>query len=276
MLPGSTNFTQPSNHLTSQRFLIVCPWYLFSQFRPNSQFAGPLLFHAVSAALHHWIVLRKGATSLVKPKKELVKLGLARFGEYSYREAYIDEPLVLLAAADAFENTKVDSLGYSIHEQLRPSSNSVNDKAYEAYIGYYLACAFDGDTRLCDIFDFGEKPPKFAEERAELVSIAFTDHGVQSNRFNLLSREGAPAAIGVEPETGKSMVEWLRNPTTLMCFSYKLMGPDIVLFIRVAGVILTVLLQYEWASRDKSHAVMLARAKDSVNIWKLFQGEARS
>ena len=220
-------------------------------------------------------MLRRGVT-LNTLTKELVELGFARFREGSRHEAYIDEPLVLLAAARAFENTEVDSLVYYVQGQLQPLGNSAGTgKAYEAYIGYYLACAFDGDTRLCDIFDFGKSPPKFAKERAELVSVVFTDHGLESNSF-FLGCEGATVALGVGLETRESTMEWLKSPTSLMCFPSELMGPDIVLFIRVAGVILAVLVQCKWASQRKLKTMALAEAKDSVNVRNLFQRGVRS
>ena len=56
--------------------------------------------------------------------KELVELGFARIREGNRHEAYIDEPLILLAAASAFENTEVDSLVYYVQGQLQPLGNS--------------------------------------------------------------------------------------------------------------------------------------------------------
>ena len=200
-----------------------------------------------------------------------MELGLARFGGID--KVHIDEPLVLLLAANEFVNA-VHSSDTHVKIPLRKDSGRPED--FERYIAFYLSWVFDGGKRLCDVLSFGEKPPRFAEERAELVSITLTDDVVETSVFNLLSGEAATSAIGFDPKKWehKAMdhtMEWLRNPWTLMCFPGEQMGPNIVLFVRVAGAILAVLVQCKWRVLSKSY-FRLYEEEGSIDINEVFYG----
>ncbi|KAL5514186.1 hypothetical protein ACEPAG_2274 [Sanghuangporus baumii] len=54
-----------------------------------------------SDILYAWLMLRE-RTKLIEEHKDLVELGFARFTDFGRKDAYIDEPIVLLAAARHF------------------------------------------------------------------------------------------------------------------------------------------------------------------------------
>lgn len=234
------------------------------------------MLREISEALYSWILLQERIL-LFGVKKQLVELGFARFGGID--EAYADEPLVLLLAANEFADT-VHSFNTYVTIPLRKEDG--RGENFERYIAFYLSCAFDGKKRLCDIFSFGETPPVFAREAAELVSIALTDGRVKASIFNLLSGEVATSAIGFNAKKMRNdkkaidqTIEWLANPWTLMCFPDKLMGPDIVLFVRVAKVILTVLVQCKWRAKKTLDLETIEDAERSLDLDKLFVRKVR-
>ena len=94
--------------------------------------------------------------------------------------------------------------------------------------------AFDDGRDVCDIFDFGESVPQWAEQRSEIISIEWKSGELEFHPFNYAAGIGALSAIGTKTKRVEDTLAWLENPETLLCFPDTMMGPDIILFIDVA------------------------------------------
>ncbi|KAL5522871.1 hypothetical protein ACEPAG_8889 [Sanghuangporus baumii] len=225
-----------------------------------------------SDILYAWLMLRE-RTKLLEEHKELVELGFARFTDSGGKDAYVDEPIVLLAAARHFDTVGV-SLGRHTWRTMDSATRGENKgHSYEKSIAYYLACAFDDQTNLCEIFNFGKDVPKWAEHPAELVSVVLTDEGpAEANRFHLPDYLGSTSAIGVNcPDLQKTM-RWLENPTSVMCFPDNNMGPDIICFIRLLdGTIVAVLVQCKFRDKNTLDPGTLDAAVKSLDVSQLYQ-----
>ncbi|KAL5498505.1 hypothetical protein ACEPAH_1858 [Sanghuangporus vaninii] len=228
-----------------------------------------LRYTTFSNILHTWLILRE-RTRLAEEFNDLVELGFARFVDSGGTGAYVDEPIVLLAAARHF-----DTVGVPLDRSFqRAMDNAQGNKGYnfETSIAYYLACAFDDTTNLCDIFRFGGGTPDWARHPAELVSIVLDGNEIEANRFHLQEYIGSTAAIGINCTTLRKTMEWLDDPTSVMCFPDNLMGPDIIFFIRLfCGAILAILVQCKYRDKDTLDKVTLDAAVKSLDVSQLYQ-----
>ena len=198
-----------------------------------------------------WLIHREYRT-LTKENRELVELGFARFteeaeeteeveeakGEKKGKEldrmegvtALVDEPLVILAATHMFMGEK----GFSLEDYIRTAINHNQGIGLEQCIAYYLTCAFDGQRKLCDIFDFGsDDVPEWAKQPAELVAVDWDEGDAKVTHFDLSDFLGSPTLIGTKCNTIEETLNWFRNRTSAMCFPDNNMGPDIVAFVRL-------------------------------------------
>ncbi|EJD03091.1 uncharacterized protein FOMMEDRAFT_20262, partial [Fomitiporia mediterranea MF3/22] len=198
-----------------------------------------------SRALYKWLMLRI-RLPFEKEKDDLIGLGFARFVN-GPEKGYIDEPLVLLGAAQEFSEShfplELEALsGLQSHEG--------RGEHFEEYVAYSLTYAFDGRRKLCEIFSFGEHVPDWAQQCAELVVLTVDNGVVVSNRFHLPEYLGSTASIGKRCETVDVTLEWFRNPSSVICFPDKYMGPSIVLFVCLdSGLILAIEVQCKWVSK---------------------------
>ncbi|KAL5521779.1 hypothetical protein ACEPAF_2527 [Sanghuangporus sanghuang] len=219
--------------------------------------------------LHTWLILRE-RTRLAKEFNNLVELGFARFVDSGGTGAYVDEPIVLLAAAGHF-----DTVGVPLDRSFqRAMDNAQGNKGYnfETSIAYYLACAFDDTMNLCDIFHFGGGAPDWARQPAELVSVVLDGNGLEANRFHLQDYIGSTSAIGINCTSLQNTMEWLDDPTSVMCFPDNLMGPDIIFFIRLfCGAILAVLVQCKYRDKDTLGKGTFDAAVKSLDVSQLYQ-----
>ncbi|KAL5514188.1 hypothetical protein ACEPAG_2276 [Sanghuangporus baumii] len=186
-------------------------------------FDDPVRLLDFSNVLYAWLLLRK-PIALTSKSKDLVELGFARFIDVSGNDAYVDEPIVLLAAA-----------------------RSNRGEHFEASVAYCLACAVAVMSKLCDVFDFGDEVPEWATLPAELVSVTLKGKGIQANSFHLQDLIGSTTAIGVRFDSVEDTMKWLKNPSSLLCFPIKTMGSDIFFFVCLDGcLILPILVQRKW------------------------------
>lgn len=111
---------------------------------------------------------------------------------------------------------------------------------FEEFIAAYLAQAFGPNVRLCDVFDFGQNIPSWAQsEGVEFVRLSANgDHCTHHNPLVPSS------ALCSDLQDATETVQWFRNPHTVMCFPDVHFGPDIVFFIRLSnGMVLCVIVQ---------------------------------
>ncbi|THH03790.1 hypothetical protein EW145_g6006 [Phellinidium pouzarii] len=217
-----------------------------------------------SRIVYLWLMHRR-LLFLRKEERKLVELGFARFVDGNEHEAYVNEPLVLLAATNEFDEASASSFGDYIKERLRDDTEK--GLQYQDLLAFYLASAFGAYVRLRDVFDFRGTVPQWAEQTAELVSISWNDEdGVQSHPFSLQDRIGVPSSIGHKCSSWLETAKWFKTTPTLMCFPDNLMGPDLVLFIRLAsGLILCVVIQAKWLDQKYLSGVGLAEAAATLD-----------
>ncbi|KAL5476981.1 hypothetical protein ACEPAI_3167 [Sanghuangporus weigelae] len=231
-------------------------------------FDDPVRLLDFSNVLYAWILLRK-PIALTSKSKDLVELGFARFIDIPGEDAYVDEPIVLLAAASQF-GSRDFSLGDYVKRPLLVGPG--RGEHFEASVAYYLACAFADTSKLCDIFDFGDGVPEWATLPAELVSVALKGKGIEANRFHLQDLIDSTTAIGVHVDSVEEMMKWLKNPSSLLCFPNKTMGPDVIFFVRLDGrLILPVLVQCKWSTANTLDKMTLQRAVYSLDLSRLFK-----
>ncbi|KAL5476986.1 hypothetical protein ACEPAI_3172 [Sanghuangporus weigelae] len=225
-----------------------------------------------SDILYAWLMLRE-RIKLIEEHKDLVELGFARFTDPGGKDAYVDEPIVLLAAARQFDTAGVPLDRHTWRTMDSATRGENKGHSYEKSIAYYLACAFDDQTNLCEIFNFGKDVPKWAERPAELISVVLTDEGpAEANRFHLPDYLGSTSAIGVNCPDSKKTMQWLENPTSVMCFPDNNMGPDIICFIRLLdGTIVAVLVQCKFRDKNTLDPGTLDAAVKSLDVSQLYQ-----
>lgn len=194
--------------------------------------------------LFAWVLERR-VLDLPDKDRILVELGFARFVNLPVDKHVLDEPLVLLAATREFHRGSPFSLQTQILDGL--GSGKGRGEYFEALVAYYLSCAFDDESKLCDIFNFGDVIPEWANQHADLVSVVVNDEVIESHPFHLLDYTGSTAFIGINCSGAKETLAWFENPVSLMCFPDQNMGPDIVLLIRLPnGQKLAVGIQCKW------------------------------
>ena len=193
--------------------------------------------------------MRQVLLPLNEEKEQLVQLGFARFSDNVGTKAVIDEPLALLAASAELGSMPDFSLGDRIKHRLLLSDG--RGEKFKEFIGFYFASAFGDGLDLCNIFDFGEAAPQWSKQGVELVSVSLVGEQVNAYPFHLPSHVGATLSIGKKCSSVEETLDWFKEPSTVLCFPDKLMGPDIVLFVRLAcGLILAVLVQIKWISKS--------------------------
>ncbi|EJC97298.1 uncharacterized protein FOMMEDRAFT_164063, partial [Fomitiporia mediterranea MF3/22] len=225
--------------------------------------SNPEVLSDVSHALHSWLVLQI-RVPFSDTKLELIELGFARFVSDSER-SFIDEPLVLLAAARAFSESSFGLV--SCICTLLLESQDRGDH-FEELVAYSLACAFDGSS-LCDIISFGEHVPEWAQQSAELVSVSMNEGGLVFDRFHLPNYEGSTTIIGAKHSTVDATLRWFQNTSSVLCFPDKLMGPDIVSFIRLhSGQVLALVIQCRF--RRKMDKQTWESAVKSLDLSQLY------
>lgn len=208
---------------------------------------APKRFAMFSQVIVHWAMYHEPAL-LGDDEKELVKEGFARFRDDKGKEFTIDEPIALLAAVVDFKNNQF-SLGNFIKNSLRGAVNP--GFRFQQLIGYYLASAFGKGPPLYEIFDFGATVPEWAKQEVDLVSVSWEDDRVKVFSYDHLGDRGGMLCIGKKCQGFRETQDWIKNPSTVLCFPDDYMGPDILLFIRLAsGRILVMIVQVKWNTRE--------------------------
>ncbi|THH10541.1 hypothetical protein EW145_g1243 [Phellinidium pouzarii] len=187
--------------------------------------------------------MRRGSIVLRRRKRDFVESGFARFVDDRGERALVNEPLVLLAATSEFD--KVSATFFADNMKCHFHQEPTRGERYGNVLAFHLANVFGANVRLCNIFNFRGSVPRWAEQTAELVSVTWDKDGVRPRPFSL--QDDVPPFIGRDCSTVKETVEWFRNPLTILCLPDEYMGPDIVMFIRLAGgQILCVIVQAKW------------------------------
>ncbi|EJD03166.1 uncharacterized protein FOMMEDRAFT_156540 [Fomitiporia mediterranea MF3/22] len=221
----------------------------------------------VSRALYKWLVLRT-RLPFENEKDDLIELGFARLVN-DPEKGYIDEPLVLLGAAQEFSKS---SFSLECEALSGLQSHEGRGEHFEEFVAYSLACAFDGERKLCELFSFGEHVPDWAQQCAELVALTMDNGVVMSNRFHLPQYLSSTTSIGKRCETVDVTLEWFRNPSSVICFPDKYMGPDIVLFVCLdSGSILAIEVKCKWVSKGTLDKEAWESAVSTLDLAQLYR-----
>jgi hypothetical protein len=194
-------------------------------------------------------MLRRKYIALNDEEKQWVELGFARFchpRDTSSERAVVDEPLIILATAHHLATHTTVRLFDHVLNRLADDAG-IGTK-FEEFLAVYLAHAFGPDVRLSDIFDFGENVPSWAlSEGVEFLALSSDgDHHTVGHPM------GPSSALSCDPKNAKATVDWFRKPYTAMCFPDKLLGPDLVFFIRLSdGRGLCVIVQAKFRSQSR-------------------------
>ena len=207
---------------------------------------------------------------------KLVEYGVARFSA-SPDEVFINEPIVLLAATRYFSST-VSGSTFKNETMSRIRDEDTRGLTFERLIALYLISAFDDKKdgmsirlRLSDLFNFGTAPPEWAKQSAHIVYFKMGNKKLAATDFCLSERAVPDLCYGRRCRTIEDTVEWFENPETLMCFPDKLMGPDIVFFLKLdSGSIICVGVQCKWRSAVNLTTNEVKKATGSLEPLKFF------
>jgi hypothetical protein len=207
-----------------------------------------------------WI-LRREYIVFGDDEKKWVELGFARFRDSE--GALVDEPLIIIAAAHHLTHNTKHGLSNHVLHGLEHSAG--RGDRFEEFIAAYLAQAFGPNVRLCDVFDFGQNIPRWAQSQG----VEFARLSPNGDHWTHHDPLGPSSAISSDLMNATETVGWFRNPHTVMCFPDIYFGPDIVFSIRLSnGMVLCVIVQVKFRSlprlskRDNDMAVSTLEFSD--------------
>ncbi|TFK62947.1 hypothetical protein BDN72DRAFT_827066, partial [Pluteus cervinus] len=263
------HFTDEEPDLSEPLFPL--PPFDFSEIRENN-------LSLFSRVVYTWLLHRQPLIFKTN-NEQLVQHGFARFSKS--QGTVVDEPLVILAAAQEFSTLPNSSFQDHVKQHLADEAGMGNN--FEDFIVLHLTSAFGDGCKLRDIFDFGGPSPRakewvdIGEEDAELVSLTFVDGLPKFDRFHLPGRMAGTQVLGHKCSSVDETLAWLENPTTLTCFPDKLMGPDVIAFARLtSGRIIAILIQNQWRSAKTLPSDVQPSAESSVDPSKFYERKTLS
>lgn len=182
--------------------------------------------------------------------------------------ALVDEPLIVLAAAHHLtQNTKIGLFDHVLHGLEHSAGRGVG---FEEFIAAYLAQAFGQNVRLCDVFDFGQNIPSWAQSEG-VEFVTWSPNGDHCTHHNPL---GPSSALSSDLKDATETVQWFRNPHTVMCFPDIHFGPDIVFFIRLSnGMVLCVIVQVKFRSLPRLCKQSNDKAVSTLEFSKFYKNK---
>jgi hypothetical protein len=218
----------------------------------------------------------------------LVECGLARFTQTV--EGIVDEPIVLLAAADFFSmDTSMQAI---LSAGLTSSDAAERGFAFKRFGAFLLARAFESQTEsqtpqtpsgtpalsklptppvsapqipLSSVFEFIGST-ELRHESAHLVAIG---RGVK-NKYRCTLVKFSPSfgcnyILGQSLSSGDQTLEWLKNPKdTAFCFPDEDVGFDLILLLQLSdATVLRVLVQFEHISE---RLIGLVKTEDAFRM----------
>ncbi|KAK7048013.1 hypothetical protein R3P38DRAFT_3174278 [Favolaschia claudopus] len=195
-------------------------------------FASPANVQLVSVmrdSLFHHCVTACPPPPLDNDLIALVTKGFGRFSDTSMSQIVLDEPLLLVAAAKWLYNRRLDALERkdSLLDILQQSLTS--SRVYPACLVVYLSHVFAANPRVHEVFTFPGPKPRWANKRAEIVSLGSVEPGYAS--VDLASEVLAEA-----PSSLEDTVSWLTNDTLSLppfCLGQSHDSPDIIFGLRL-------------------------------------------
>ncbi|KAJ7154587.1 hypothetical protein C8R46DRAFT_1005609 [Mycena filopes] len=174
----------------------------------------------IRKALFHYLVTDEHPPAFGTHNSEMVMNGFGRFVDAETDQVRVDEPLILVGAANwllgcSTPGDHPSPTYYSILQRDPPSDNEMLAKC----VAYYLTLALDKRRRLCDLFAFPGSCPKWAKQNATLVALHSTPTGLD------VSEDCSTLATVTDCMAGT--VSWLKHEDpTPFCIST---NPDLIL-----------------------------------------------
>ncbi|KAK7048018.1 hypothetical protein R3P38DRAFT_3345232 [Favolaschia claudopus] len=189
------------------------------------------LVSAIRDSLFHHCVVAGPPPPLDNDLIALVSTGFARFSDPNMSQIMLDEPLLLLAAANWLYKRPLDEFLVeredSLLDILQQSLTSL--RVYPASLVLYLSRVFAANPRVHEVFTFPGSKPKWANKRAEIVSLGSVEPGYAS--VDLTSE-----VLAAAPSSLEDTVSWLANETLSLppfCLGQSRDSPDIMFGLRL-------------------------------------------
>jgi hypothetical protein len=194
----------------------------------------------------------------------------------------MDEPIVLLAAADFFSTQTSWTMEAILSEGLTSTIDPERGYALERFGAFLLARAFESQTPsqtppqtpsktpalsqsptprlsasqipLSSVFEFIGST-KLRRESAHLVAIGWDDNNqYRCTPITFSPPTGCNYILGRSTSSPNQTLEWLENPKdTAFCFPDKDIGPDLILLLQLSDAsILRVLVQFKHNSSSRT------------------------
>ncbi|KAK7021250.1 hypothetical protein R3P38DRAFT_3271940 [Favolaschia claudopus] len=179
--------------------------------------------------LIHYAVAASHPRPFTADQTSMVTTGFGRFIDRQMSQVVFDEPVFLIAAAKWLLNRTPDELERedSLLDILQQSLTS--SRIYPASLVLYLSRVFAANPRVHEVFTFPGAKPKWANKRAQIVSLGSVEPGYAS--VDLGSEVLAAAPLSLE-----DTVSWLTNDTLTLppfCLGQSHHSPDIIFGLRL-------------------------------------------
>ncbi|TDL26510.1 hypothetical protein BD410DRAFT_783559 [Rickenella mellea] len=185
----------------------------------------------------------------MRPKSQhldSVELGFAHISEDA-QGPRIDEPLILLAAADFFklDAKRVDSIEMYFRAPNGAAENGRKGYEMEELIAWTFHNLFDGSRPLAQIFRWVGESPEWANGNARLVTRVKRPCSGEWDICRADLTSGTSPLIGVKAKTIIDTMKWFEEASDGIpfCFPDHMCGPDVVFLAEVGEEIVWVLVQ---------------------------------
>ncbi|KJA20635.1 hypothetical protein HYPSUDRAFT_141950 [Hypholoma sublateritium FD-334 SS-4] len=233
----------------------------FSKLKRNSDMLSTI--HQLTT---HYLMRSVLPVSLGKDEAIYVEYGFARFVDAETKTVAVDEPLVLLAAANWINANHRSSYKFfakqiHIHD---PDSNG-----FENYIAYCIDMLFSHRRRVNEVFLFNGAPPTWSSLEAELVALHRVDTNVvEESLVRHCQASGPSVTLGTNAKSPECTLRWLAHGShTPICFPHISMGPDLLFVLRLSDkslIWVAVQAKYSSGKNNLLSRPYLRRAMRSV------------
>ena len=214
----------------------------------------------IASCVFEYIFTGKSRSVAGPEAADLVEIGLARFRQTV--DGVVDEPIVLLAAADFFSTQTSWTMQDYLETSLSSSQATEHGFALERFGAFLLARAFElktepktqsqtpqtpssklstppskaSQTRLSSVFRFIGNHTKLHRESAHLVSIGRDNQNeYRYTPVKFSPPSGSNYVLGQSTSSSEETLEWLKNPNdTAVCFPDVSIGPDLILLLQLS------------------------------------------
>ncbi|KAJ6470240.1 hypothetical protein C8R47DRAFT_760464 [Mycena vitilis] len=201
-----------------------------------------LMSEDIRQILFHYLVTGKHPKPFGADSIEMVTEGFGRANDAEIKEILVDEPLVLVGAANwllgCSQSEHDDAPPPHDYYSLLCREPPSDPKSLAKCVAYYLTYAFDHTRRLCDVLYFPGPCPKWAKQNARLVAIHSANTGIDVSEDDF-------AVLATVSESMTETVSWLQHKeSTPFCIPNAGSSPDLIFALKLAdGTFIWVVVQ---------------------------------